>query len=184
MSHIGSGAVILKQGLKNVLQAKPSDPGFNQSVWDEWNAKAPALQVRDALVADNALLVALEAVSLDQRGTFHFVIFDLDFNGFVSLRLGEQAMHTWDVEVALNPAAKLLPDAVGVILHVLLQGRRFFGKANGERKMSTSARRIPIRISPLSSLASRLVWSAHRTPTMLTWCYWLGAFIGLVYGRF
>jgi len=136
MSHIGSGAVILKQRFDDVVAGTESDAGFNQSVWDEWNAKAPADQVTDALVADEALLLALEALPDAKRATFHLVMgpFDLDFNGFVALRLGEQAMHAWDVEVALDPTATLSSDVATVVLEGIGRIVGFSGKANGETK--------------------------------------------------
>ncbi|MFZ1063452.1 MAG: maleylpyruvate isomerase family mycothiol-dependent enzyme [Acidimicrobiales bacterium] len=136
MSHIGSGAVILKQRLEDSLSGSDGDATFNQSVWDEWNAKAPADQVRDGLVADHALLEAFESVPAEQRATFHLTFgpFDLDFDGFVALRLGEQALHTWDIEVALDPSARLSSDVAEVVLQGLGRLVGFTGKANGRTK--------------------------------------------------
>lgn len=134
MSHIGSGAVILKQRFDDVVSGQESDAGFNQTVWDAWNAKSPDDQIRDALVADQALLLTLEALPEEKRKTFHLVMgpFDLDFDGFVALRLGEQAMHAWDVEVALDPMATLSSDVAEVILPNLGRIVSFSGKANDE----------------------------------------------------
>ena len=136
MSHIGSGAVIFTQRFNDIVEKRESDPNFNQSVWDTWNAKAPADQVKDALVANDALLVALEALPDDKRAEFHTVMgpFNLDFDGFVGMRLGEQALHTWDVEVVLDPTATLSSDVASVILENLARVVGFSGKANGEVK--------------------------------------------------
>ena len=136
MSHIGSGAVILKQRFEDVVTGQEGDEGFNQSVWDEWNAKSPADQVSEALVAGQALLLALEALPEEKRKTFRLVMgpFDLDFDGFVVLRLGEQALHTWDVEVAIDPTATLSNDVAEVILQSLPRLVGFTGKANDETK--------------------------------------------------
>ncbi|HZX56308.1 MAG TPA: maleylpyruvate isomerase N-terminal domain-containing protein, partial [Ilumatobacteraceae bacterium] len=38
LSHIGSGAVIMRNGVDTAVSERPPDPAFNQSVWDEWNA--------------------------------------------------------------------------------------------------------------------------------------------------
>jgi hypothetical protein len=38
---------------------------------------------------------------------------DLDIAGLAGLRLGEHALHTWDIAVALDPAATLLPRTGG-----------------------------------------------------------------------
>lgn len=136
MSHIGSGATIMTRNLENVVAGREADPAFNQSVWDEWNAKSPADQVDDALVADEMLLLALEALSAGERRAFHFSLgpFDLDFDGFVGLRLNEQALHTWDVEVAVDPTATLSDEVAGAIMDNLAMVIRFAGKAHGAVK--------------------------------------------------
>jgi hypothetical protein len=38
LSHMGSGAVIMQRGVEDVLEGRPPADGFNQRVWDEWNA--------------------------------------------------------------------------------------------------------------------------------------------------
>jgi uncharacterized protein (TIGR03083 family) len=136
MSHIGSGAVISMRTLDDTIAGREADPAFNQSVWDEWNAKAPSDQVNDALVADEEFLLALEALSDAQRSEFHSSMgpLDLDFNGFVGMRLGEHALHTWDIEVAIDPSATLSSEAAGAIIDNLGMIIRFAGKANGEVK--------------------------------------------------
>ena len=136
MSHIGSGATIMKQNLENVVAGREGDPTFNQSVWDEWNAKAPSDQVDDALVADEMLLLALEGLNPEEKSAFHFSMgpFELDFEGFVGLRLNEQALHTWDVEVAVDPSATLSDDVAGAIIDNLQLIVRFAGRANSEVK--------------------------------------------------
>ena len=54
LSHLGSGAVISRRGLQDVRAGTATPEDFNQSVWDEWNAKTPRAQADDALVADEA----------------------------------------------------------------------------------------------------------------------------------
>ena len=134
MSHIGSGAVILARRFTDHVSGAATPEGFNQSVWDEWNAKSPASQIADALVADEAFVRDLDATSSDVRETFHisFGPFDLDFDQFVGLRLGEHVLHTWDVEVTLHPGATLAEPAAAVLLDRLhlVAGRS--GRATGQ----------------------------------------------------
>jgi hypothetical protein len=47
------------------------------------------------------------------------------------LRLNEHTLHTWDVEVALDPQATLTDDATGHIVDRLEMIARFTGKPNG-----------------------------------------------------
>jgi uncharacterized protein (TIGR03083 family) len=147
MSHIGSGAVITRKNLDNTVASREADGGFNQSVWEVWNAKTPPDQVADALIANAALLESLESLSEAQRNGLHFSMgpFNLDFDGFVGMRLSEQALHTWDVDVAVNPSATLSSDVAGAILDNLGMIVGFAGKANGEVKEVTVRTTDPSR---------------------------------------
>ncbi|HEY5302867.1 MAG TPA: maleylpyruvate isomerase family mycothiol-dependent enzyme [Acidimicrobiales bacterium] len=185
MSHIGSGAVILKRRFEDVVAGHDADASFNQSVWDEWNAKAPADQVRDALVADEALLLALENLPDDQRATFHFVMgpFNLDFDGFVGIRLSEQALHTWDVEVAIDTTATLSSDVAGAILDGLGRIVSSAGKANGQTKEVRVRTTDPSRDLTLEFTGESvsLVDESHDGDVDLELP--ADAFVRLVYGR-
>ena len=134
LSHIGSGAVILRRRFDDINNGRETDSDFNQSVWDEWNAKSHVAQAADALVADAELLHGLEALDVSSRRQFRFSMgpMNLDFTGFVGLRLNEHALHTWDVEVALDPTASLPADAAGAVVDNLEMITRFAGKPSGE----------------------------------------------------
>jgi uncharacterized protein (TIGR03083 family) len=146
-SHIGSGAVIAERTVDDTVAGNDRDPAFNQSVWDEWNAKAPDAQVADALVADAALLERLDSTTESQRAEFRFSLgpFDLDFEGFLGLRLSEHVLHTWDVEVVLDPTATLASDAANLIIDGLHRVVRFAGKATGEQRTLTVRTLDPVR---------------------------------------
>jgi uncharacterized protein (TIGR03083 family) len=118
LSHIGSGAVIMRRRVADTVAGEDYDDAFNTATWDVWNAKDPDAQVADAVDADRALLDALAAVGPAERATFHvaFGPLDLDFAGFVRLRLNEHVLHTWDVAVALDPAARLPADGTAWVL--------------------------------------------------------------------
>ncbi len=67
LSHLGSGAVIMRRRLEDVLAGRTTPDDFAPSVWEEWNAKSARAKADDALVADEAVLEALEAVSAQDR---------------------------------------------------------------------------------------------------------------------
>ncbi len=136
LSHIGSGAVILRRRLEEGVADRDTDPHFNQGVWDEWNAKPPEAQAADGLEADAALLAAIDAVDDAQRREFRFELGprQLDFGGFVGLRLNEHVLHTWDIEVALDPTAVLPADATRVIIDNLQMVAGFAGKPVGTER--------------------------------------------------
>jgi len=57
---------------------------------------------------------------LDEEGRdkFEFSMgpMKFDFNGYVSLRLNEHALHTWDIEVTTNGSATVPEDAAAVMV--------------------------------------------------------------------
>ncbi len=111
LSHLGSGAVILLRRLDDGLAGVETPEDASRAVWDEWDAKSPEDQAADALVADRALLDRLEGLSDDERERFSFTMgpMTFDVDDFVGLRLNEHALHVWDVEVVLDPAATHRP---------------------------------------------------------------------------
>jgi hypothetical protein len=54
--------------------------------------------------------------------------------GFARLRVGEHAVHTWDVVVALDPAATLAPDAVALLIDALEQVAARSAKPDGKQR--------------------------------------------------
>jgi uncharacterized protein (TIGR03083 family) len=119
LSHVGSGAEISLLMLPGALgEGEPAGPGSFQPVWDVWNAKTPDEQAADALVSDERQVEALEQLTDEQLSKISLPFFgmDLDAVGLVRLRLGEHALHTWDVAVALDPAATVSPDAVDLLI--------------------------------------------------------------------
>lgn len=146
-SHLGSGAVIGERRFEDSIADRESDPAFNTSVWDEWNAKDPVSQVTDCLGSDAAFQASLELATDEQRRSFHFMMgpFAFDFDGLVGLRLGEHVLHTWDVEVTIDPHATLPNNAANAIL----DGVQFIvartGKPTGETKEVTLRSVDPVR---------------------------------------
>jgi uncharacterized protein (TIGR03083 family) len=119
LSHLGSGAEIGLLMLPGALgEGEEASRDSFQAVWDVWNAKNPDEQAADALAADERHVKALEQLTDEQLGRISLPFFgmDLDAVGLVRLRLGEHALHTWDIAVRLDPAATVAPDAVGLLI--------------------------------------------------------------------
>jgi uncharacterized protein (TIGR03083 family) len=119
MSHLGSGAQIFGGLMKAAADGEPA-PDFAtfQQVWAVWNAKMPSAQAADALVADSAFLDWADGLTEEQRRTYTVNLFgaDQDLAGALAMRLGEHTLHSWDVLVALDPAATLPQQSAEVIL--------------------------------------------------------------------
>jgi uncharacterized protein (TIGR03083 family) len=121
-SHLGSGAEIFTGHLRSGVKGEPAaPPGAARPVWETWNAKQPAEQVRDAVAANAAFLEQAGRLTDDERTRWRLHLFglDLDLAAFLRMRLSEQVVHTWDVAVALDPAATLPPGAAAYVLENL-----------------------------------------------------------------
>ncbi|HEY1640276.1 MAG TPA: maleylpyruvate isomerase family mycothiol-dependent enzyme [Streptosporangiaceae bacterium] len=119
LSHLGSGAEISLLMLPGALgEGEPVTPDAFAPVWDQWNAKTPDAQAADALAADDKHVTTLEQLTDAQLDAIRMSFFgmDLDAVGLVRLRLGEHAVHTWDVAVQLDPAATVAPAAVELLI--------------------------------------------------------------------
>jgi uncharacterized protein (TIGR03083 family) len=115
-SHLGSQAEIFDSWLTAGLSAGTATDLDPQPIWDRWNAKSPADQAADYVTATDALLDRLSALPADAGFALDFYGSQLDLPGFVLMRVNEQALHTWDIAVALDPAATVLPDAVAALV--------------------------------------------------------------------
>lgn len=118
LSHIGSSAVILERRFDDALVDRPTPDDFAPAVWERWNAKPDRAKAADALTADQTLLARLESCTDDERARFRFAMGPLtvDFTGFVGLRINEHALHTWDIEVALDPGAVVPTELAALVV--------------------------------------------------------------------
>ena len=120
LSHLGSGAEIGHATLASALGTGPAPgPGFNESVWDRWNARSPREQAAEFLDHDARFVAAFEALTAEQRATVQvdlgFLPAPLSLASFAGMRLNEAALHFWDVGVALDPAATVPADVAAVL---------------------------------------------------------------------
>jgi uncharacterized protein (TIGR03083 family) len=155
MSHLGSSTEIFDLYLQAGLTGDPL-PGQEriQNIWDVWNGKAPEQQVTDSVSTSVAFRQRVGALTPEQRDAFRLGLFglDLDLAGLLLLRVSEQVVHGWDVQVALDPEATLFPDGVALMMDSLGQvaGR---GKPTDEAQLiavTTEApdRRLLLAIGP------------------------------------
>jgi uncharacterized protein (TIGR03083 family) len=185
LSHVGSGAVIMRRGIDAAVSGDPVENGFNQSVWDAWNAKSPEDKASDALAADRALLDRVAALSDDERAAFQFSMgpFTLDLSTFLGLRLNEHVLHSWDIDVAIDPTATLPADAVEIVIDNLGMVAGFASKSDGnERDIAIHTtepdREILLKVGP-----ERLSLEPSDTSAAADVELPSEAFVRLVYGR-
>ncbi|GIJ50669.1 hypothetical protein Val02_75550 [Virgisporangium aliadipatigenens] len=119
LSHLGSGAEISLATLEWALAGEKPVEGFNQGVWDRWNAKTPAERVADFPAANQVLIEKFEsldpATRRDLRIDLGWMPQPVDVATAGTARLSEFTHHTWDVKVAFDPATPLAADAVPLL---------------------------------------------------------------------
>ncbi len=121
LSHLGSGAEISQAPYAAAIDGTEAPEGdFNQGVWDRWNAMTPIEQAAGFLAADEALVSLVERLSTEQRESLQiklgFLPMPLSLAAALGMRLNESAQHTWDVNVALDPAAVIGDAAAAVVV--------------------------------------------------------------------
>jgi uncharacterized protein (TIGR03083 family) len=123
-SHLGSQAEIFELFLTAGLTGGDAPDGDTiVPIWDRWNALAPRSQLADSVSANEHFIARMEHLEPEQQDAFALSLFgsDVDIAGLTALRVGEHALHTWDIAVALDPAATVAPDAVELLIDTLPQ---------------------------------------------------------------
>jgi uncharacterized protein (TIGR03083 family) len=103
------------------------------TVWDRWNAMSPAEQADNCRVSDARFQHTLGSLDDAQLASLHLSMFgmELDASALVRMRLGEHALHTWDVAVASDPEAEIANDAAALLVDNLGQVVARAGKPEG-----------------------------------------------------
>jgi uncharacterized protein (TIGR03083 family) len=186
LSHLGSQAeifsLLLDAGLAG--QDPPGQDAF-PPIWEAWNAKSPDNQAADALRADQAVTVRLESLDDTQRDRLHLHAFgmDLDTTGLARIRLGEHAVHTWDIAVALDPAATVAPDAVVLLVDTLGQLVTWTAKPRGQRRRLRVSTSSPVRHYMLDIGETVTLMPTEGNSIRPELALPAEAFVRLVYGR-
>jgi uncharacterized protein (TIGR03083 family) len=186
LSHIGSQAEIFGLFLDAALSEQdPPGPDAFPPIWETWNAKSPQDQAADALRADETVTARFESLDDDQRKRLRLSLFgmDLDAAGLARMRLGEHAVHTWDVAVALDPAATLAPDAVGLLVDTLGQLAARAGKPGGIQRRLHVSTSSPVRHFTLETGDKVTLVASEYSEGLPELGLPAEAFIRLVYGR-
>ncbi len=143
LSHLGSGSEI---GRYPVLAAAGvgEDAPENQAVWDRWNALPPADQAAGFVESEERLVSTFEALTTDQRES---ILIDLGFMPqplplatVLGMRLNEVALHGWDVEVGVDPAAALSEESAALLARHFAETMTFLLGFTGKPEGAPTAR--------------------------------------------
>ena len=184
-SHLGSQAEIFQLFLDAGLSLRPLPAQEDlAAIWDEWNAMSALEQAGRAVGANEAFVRRLEELPEDDRSRYEADLFGQrqDLTGLLSMKVGEHAVHTWDIDVALHPDAVVLPAAVDLLVDTLPDRTGRAGKPTDDVpdvvvETSGPDRRWRLSVHPEVRLAEE--GEASDDPLRLP----AEAFLRLVFGR-
>ncbi len=186
LSHLGSGAEIFEFYVTAGLGGEPPAQEVNQRIWDTWNARSPEEQASQSVAANEALVSRFESLTPDQLDAFQVTMFGgmvMDAAGVLRMRLSEHAVHSWDVAVAVDPAARVSQEAVELLVGGLSPLMRWAGKKAADPKVIAVTTTSPDGTYTLDTGGVTLVAGAPDTPAPASLELTSEALLRLVYGR-
>jgi hypothetical protein len=128
----------------------------------------------------------LQALTDEQQQRFEasFGPFTVDITQFVGLRLNEHTLHTWDIEVALEPSATLHREQTELVVDNLELIAGFAGKPTGSTRTvrvrtTEPEREFVVALDPESATLGAAAGDAATADLELP----AEAFVRLIYGR-
>jgi uncharacterized protein (TIGR03083 family) len=118
LAHLGNSAEIRLGDVQATLAGRePPSRDSYPAIWDRWNALTPVAQ-RDAFVEwDTKQIQVFEGLTPEQRRLMYPLFGrQFDASGVAEIRLSEHALHSWDVRVAFDPHATLLPSSTDALI--------------------------------------------------------------------
>ena len=119
--HLGSGAEIGRSALVAATGGPPTiGAGGNEAVWARWNAMTPAAMAAAFVAADRALVETYEGLDDEQLTTVRvdlgFLPEPLDLASLAGMRLGEHALHSWDVTATFDHDSEVEAGACALLI--------------------------------------------------------------------
>ncbi|HZU04578.1 MAG TPA: maleylpyruvate isomerase family mycothiol-dependent enzyme [Chloroflexota bacterium] len=111
VSHLGSGAELHLRTLQTSLDgAEPVTDATRQSIWNYFDSLPPERLYPEFQARMRAYLGYLEGLPAEKREQrVRFFAGEAPVAEYAQYRLSELALHSWDIRVALDPTARLLP---------------------------------------------------------------------------
>jgi hypothetical protein len=106
------------------------------AIWDRWNGMSAPDQAANFIDYDSRTIGLFESIDDDTLASLQvdvgFLPMPIDVDTVASLRLSEHALHSWDVNVAIDPSAVLPDYAWPPLLRLLPMLAGFFAKPIGK----------------------------------------------------
>jgi uncharacterized protein (TIGR03083 family) len=187
LSHLGSGAEISSLYIEaGATGGEPPAMDQFKLIWDTWNARSPEEQAAQSVIANEAFVSRVESLTPEERAAFHVLMFGrvpVDLAGALGMRLSEHALHSWDVAVTFDPAAKVAPDAVDLLIDRLPLMTGFLGKQAPAPVGVAVTTTAPDRAFTLDTGGVTLAPAVAGDAPAASLALPAEAFIRLVYGR-
>jgi uncharacterized protein (TIGR03083 family) len=187
-SHLGSGAEVFTLFLEAGVE-RSAAPRIEQMhpIWDRWNARSAPEQARDFVTADGAFLDRIDSFSDEERERWQLDMFGTDqsLTGLLRMRLAEHAVHSWDVIVALDPAATIAEGPTALVidnLSVLVErvGKPLSPPVTVAVRTTTPERHLRLELTPEGARLSPAGEDPSSTAVLRLPAE---AFVRLLYGR-
>jgi uncharacterized protein (TIGR03083 family) len=136
LSHIGSQAEIAQQSLVATVGGRePFGPEGFAYILAVWSARNPDQQAAECLACDAEHVRRLDQLTDEQLSVIRVKFAGLEFDavGMVWLRLGEHALHSWDVAVSFDSSALVAPQSVELLTDRIPQVAMRTGKPGKDR---------------------------------------------------
>jgi uncharacterized protein (TIGR03083 family) len=132
LGHLGSASEIQLAIFRAALDGTEAPgPEAAPPIWDRWNALGPDDKAAGFLDHGERLVATIEALDPTERADLRikmsFLPDPIDVGTFVSFRLNELTFHGWDVAVATDPGAVLLPSSLALMADRLGTMITYFG---------------------------------------------------------
>jgi uncharacterized protein (TIGR03083 family) len=187
LSHLGSGAEIFSLYLEaGVTGGDPPSSDDFKPIWETWNARSPEDRAERSVAVNEALVSRVESLTPQEQTGFQVTMFGrmpVDLAGVLGLRLSEHALHTWDVAVTLDPAAKVPQDAVDLLVDRLPLMAGFMGRKAPAPVAVAVTTTGPARAFTLETGGVTLAPAAADHAPTASLAAPAEAFLRLVYGR-
>jgi len=186
LGHLGSQAELFMGWVTAALEGTdPPGRETMQPIWDAWEARSPEEQAADSIAYNERLVQHFERLTDDELARMHLNLFGMELGpaDLPRLRLAEHTLHTWDIAVALDPTARVAPDAVALLIDTLGFLANRAGKPQAKRfrlhvRTSEPEREFSLQVGDEVELAEWTDGAADsemRIPAE--------AFLRLIYGR-
>jgi uncharacterized protein (TIGR03083 family) len=187
LSHLGSGAEIFMLSLNaGLARSEPPTSDDFQPIWADWNARSPEEQAARCVSANEVLVSRVELLTEAQREDFSVVMFGrmtMNLAQLLGMRLSEHAIHTWDVAVVRDPAARVEPDAVELMIDGMSMIIGFTAKKVAEPVVVAVTTTNPDRSFTLDTGAVSLTPGDPQDAAQASMVLPAEVLIRLVYGR-